>query len=330
MGATPRESSAVLPDLPWSRMPARMRVLYITTPRRAGGWLTESFASDSASQVLLEEVVGMAAGLEWLRDEVFDAVLVSHEPEVLDALSLVEGFRAAGSDEPIIILGSQSEQELAALAFEVGADAYVCVHTATTRALIWTLSRAMEHQRLIRENKRLSHAQRHRLRQEHQETERLLDQQRALLHDLERLRQVRPAGSELVESQRLADSDGGPPSCPPVNCLPLPVELIAHYRELLRAYVIMGSGNLAEEMAELAELLATAGVTAHQTMQLHLHVLEELVRGLGSRSTRHVMSRADLLVLEVMVHLAECYRCRYVHRVDPPVQRLLPGFGTGR
>ena len=62
-------------------------------------------------------------------------------------------------------------------------------------------------------------------------------------------------------------------------------------------------------------------------MQLHLHVLEELVRGLGSRSTRHVMTRADLLALEVMVHLAECYRRRYQARIHPPVQRLLPGFG---
>ena len=70
----------------------------------------------------------------------------------------------------------------------------------------------------------------------------------------------------------------------------------------------MGSGNLSSEMAALAELLAAAGVTAPQTMQLHVEVLEELVRGLGSRSARHVMSRADLLVLEVLVHLAERYR----------------------
>jgi DNA-binding NtrC family response regulator len=173
-------------------MPVRMRVLYITTPRRTGAWLAESFASDSASQVVLDEAVGMAAGLERLRDEVFDAVLVTHEPETLDALALVEGFRAAGSDEPMIIMGSQSEQELAALAFEVGADAYVCVHTTTTRALIWILSRAIQHQRLIRENKRFSQAERHRLRQEHQETERLLDQQRALLQDLEHLHQAGP------------------------------------------------------------------------------------------------------------------------------------------
>ncbi len=109
--------------------------------------------------------------------------------------------------------------------------------------------------------------------------------------------------------------------------LDLPLELVHLYRELLRTYVIMGSGNLTSELARLADMLATAGVTSRQTMQLHLHVLEELVRGLGARSTRHVMTRADLLILEIMIHLAEGYRNRYREQAQPPVQRYLPGFG---
>lgn len=106
----------------------------------------------------------------------------------------------------------------------------------------------------------------------------------------------------------------------------LPEQLLRHYRELLRTYVIMGSGNLAEELQSLAELLVGAGLSARQTMQLHLRCLEELVHGLGSRSTRHVMTRGDLLILEVMVHLAEGYRQRYDERLHPPQQLSLPGF----
>jgi hypothetical protein len=109
--------------------------------------------------------------------------------------------------------------------------------------------------------------------------------------------------------------------------IPLPEKLVAHYSELLRAYVVMGSGNLTAEMNTLADLLVNAGVTPHQTMLLHLEVLEQLIHGLGSRSARHVMSRADLLVLEVMVHLAEGYRSRYLERQNPPQQLPLPGFG---
>ena len=108
-------------------LPATMRVLHITTRSRTGSWLAEALAADSASRVLLEEEVGSAAGLARLRDEAFDAVLVSHEPEELDALDLIEGYRAGGADDPIVVLGSPSEQQMAALCYEVGADGYLCV-----------------------------------------------------------------------------------------------------------------------------------------------------------------------------------------------------------
>ena len=44
----------------------------------------------------------------------------------------------------------------------------------------------------------------------------------------------------------------------------------------------MGSGNLSGELRRLAEMLVAAGLTARQTIQLHLQVLEELVHGLGA------------------------------------------------
>ena len=305
------------PEVPLGMLPPRMRVLYITTRQRTGGWLAEAFATDSASDVSLEEALGSAAGLNRLRDEAFDAVLLSHEPGELDALEFVEGLRGGGSDDPLIVLGSESEQELSALCYEVGADAYVCAHASTTRALIWVVARAIERHRLIRENNRLSQADARRLQQEHHEAERLLEQQRALIRDLETLRAADDSAGNAapreVGPRRAASPD-------------LPEQLVEHYRELLRAYVIMGSGNLAAEMSGLTELLATAGISARQAMNLHLHVLEELVRGLGSRSTRHVMARADLLALEVMVHLAEGYRQRYQYRISPPRQQALPGF----
>lgn len=303
----------------WREIPPRMRAIYITGRHRTGGWLAEAFASDSASEIVLHEAVGSATGLSRLREEAYDAVLVSHEPGELDALELVEGYRAGGADEPIIVLGTQSEPEMAALCFEVGADAYVCVNTTTTRNLIWVVARAVQRHQLVRENRRLNEAERQRLQREHDEADRLLGQQRGLIGDLEAIwQQGAPATTADVGSVAFASALQQP--------LDLPVELVLHYRELLRTYVIMGSGNLTGELARLAEMLATAGVTSRQTMQLHLHVLEELVRGLGARSTRHVMTRADLLILEIMIHLAEGYRTRYQQRAKPPVQRLLPGF----
>jgi len=310
-----------------------MRVLYIASAQRTGGWLAEAFTADSASEILLEEVVGSVTGLARLRDEPFDVVLVSHEPGELDALDLIEGYRAGGTDEPIIVLGLQSEQEMAALCHEVGADAYVCVNTTTTRNLIWVAARAVQRHELVRENRRLNLAEQRRLQQEHDEAERLLQQQRTLIGDLEMLRQQSRCGGQLSKLQDQPDAAGPPAAGCDLSrqdssreSLDLPAELTSHYRELLRTYVIMGSGNLADELSRLAELLITAGVTARQTMRLHLGVLEELVHGLGARSTRHVMTRADLLVLEIMIHLAEGYRHRYQQRVYPAAQRMLPGF----
>jgi hypothetical protein len=188
----------------------------------------------------------------------------------------------------------------------VGADGYVCVHTTTTRNLVWVVARAMQRHQLVRENHRLTLAEQTRLQREHDEAACILEQQRALL---------------IVASGASRDM---PDNSPPLECLP--GELIAHYRELLRTYVIMGSGNLTDELRRLSNLLITAGLSARQTVQIHLHVLEELVHGLGTRSTRHVMTRADLLALEVLLHLADGYRRRYQERVCPPMQRTLPGF----
>ena len=98
----------------------------------------------------------------------------------------------------------------------------------------------------------------------------------------------------------------------------LPAALVSHYRELLRTYVIMGVGNLGGEMARLADMLATAKSPRNGLCNLHVAVLEELVQGLGTRSARHVMNRADLLALEVMGHLADGYRsdCKKAARLS--------------
>lgn len=301
-------------------LPPRIRALYVSGAQQTGGWLAHAFAADSASEVVLEEVIGGQAGLKKLRDEVFDAVLISHDPGELDGLELVEALRGGGSEEPVVILGVESEHELAALAYEAGADAYVCVNLATTRALIWTVARAIERHTLIHENRQLRQADQHRLQMERNEAQRLLEQQQALIDDLEALR------NGEASSGRCAAGAQPPAAMPaPVHFSP-PAQLITHYRELLRAYVIMGAGNMVDEIGRLAKLFSTADISADQTMQLHLLALEELLRGLGNRSTRHVMNRADMMVLEVMLHLAESYRSRYHRAVSRPRQMQLPGF----
>jgi DNA-binding response OmpR family regulator len=297
-------------------LPAHMRVLFVTTQHRTGGWLAEAFAADSAAEVVVEEARGTAAGLARLREEVFDAVLLAHHPGELDALDFLEALRAAGSEEPVVVLGVASEQELSALCLEAGADSYLCVNTTTTRTLLWVMARAMERHRLLRENRRLTLAEHQRLQRERDEAQRLLEEQQALVRQLGHLRRYL-AGTHAQRP---------PADPPPRDALPLPEPLVSHYRDLLRSHVIMGSGTLSAEVYALARMLAQAGLSARQAAQLHLQVVAELLRGLGNRSGRHLVARADLLALEMLLHLAENYRDRYQEVVSPPRQRFLPGM----
>src|SRR5690349_1129586 len=193
----------------WGQMPSRMKVLYVTTLHRTGGWLAEAFRSDCAAEVLLVETVGVMSGLSHLRDEVFDAVLISHEPGVLDALDLVEGLRAGGNEEPMIVLGAAPSAQMAALSHEVGADAYCCVAETTTRSLLWTFARAIERCQLVREHRRLVQLEEQRLAHEHQEAERLLAEQRALISELEKIR----VGQELNSPAEAAAEETSIAAC---------------------------------------------------------------------------------------------------------------------
>ncbi len=328
--ANPNQASENLRGL----LPLRMKVLYVTTLHRPGGWLVDALGSDSATEVILVETLDVTEGAARLRDEVFDAVLVSHETDILDAVELVEGLRGGGSDLPIVVLGTEPLPEMSAVCFEVGADAYLRVQDTTTRSLIWTLARAVEHHALIRNNRKLEQDQRHRLHHEHQEADRLLQQQRSLVDELRTFRastddQALVAGvAEELNKEDASPSEIDAAERAPAPESALPDRLVTHYRELMRAYVIMGAGNLADEIKPLAELLIGGGVTARQAVQMHLSALEDLVRGLGNRSARHVMNRADLMVLELMVHLADGYRQHFLQKQKPLRQKPLPGFSS--
>ena len=321
-------SRPVAPPTAIRGLPRRMKVLYVTTLSRHSDWLTAALAADAATdEILLEEVIGATAGAKRLREEAFDAVLITHEPGSLDALEMASGWRAGGGDEPLIVLGDVPHHRIEALCYEAGADDYCCVADTTVRSLLWKFARAIERCRLSREHRRLLQARQQRLQQENQEAQRLLEQQRALVADLESLHAAGSAAEE-PPALRVDVCVARSAAANHEQLLALPEPLIEHYRELLRTYVIMGTGNIAAELAKLAALLVAGDVSAQRMIQLHVEVLEDLVQGLGNRSARHVMNRADLLILELAGHLADGYRQRYHERRDPPRQMLLPEFET--
>lgn len=273
---------------PWEYLPARMRVLFLASRQLTARWLADALRCDDAMQLDIRDAATHAEGVALLRDELFEAVLIAHEPPHHEALPALEAIRGSGEPVPVIVLGRAAEQEMTAAVFEAGGDAYVCIDRSTARSLLWTMHRAGERYRLQEENRHLRQNHQQRLAREHVEAERLLTQQRQIIAELERVPDELPAA-------RPGTSD-------------CPEELITLYKDLLRNYVIMGSGNLPQELAQLARLLATARVSARHLMSLHLQALEELVERLGNRSARHVLARADMLILEMLSHLADGYR----------------------
>ena len=215
-------------------------------------------------------------------------MLIVHDPPVLDALEVLDAIRTGSSpDQPILVLGNDPVQQMGAECFESGADAYLCLPTTTTRVLLWQIARATERQRLLDENRRLNLAKQHQLQREQVEAQRLLDQQRDLIAGL-------VTSDGLVHSFQI---DGCAPD-----------RLTHQYRELLQAYVIMGVGNLSNEMHRLTDLLLAARVDAAGAMRMHVEVLDGMIEDLGNRSARHIMNRAHLLFSEVLLHLLDGYR----------------------
>jgi DNA-binding response OmpR family regulator len=302
MEVATREEPAIPSRQPWGMLPPRMRVLFVTNSSHTGSWLAEAFAADSATRVILEETVGVVHGLARLRDEIFDVVLIAHDTQELNALEIVDAVRTSASpSQPIIVLGSEPAAELEAVCLESGADAYLTWDTTTTRSLIWQIARACERHQLIEENRQLRQAQLHQRDVDEAESHRMLEIQRRLA---EGLAATTAASEALHASER---TSGWQP----------PQQLVDHYGELLQTYVIMGAGNLDDELHRLSGVLVATGIGARQFMRIHLSAVESMVRDLGKRSARHVMNRADMLAIEVLLCLCEGFRERVLETIRP-------------
>jgi DNA-binding NarL/FixJ family response regulator len=283
-------------------LPTRLRLLCVGSIEPSWVSLTLQLDALGCVEPAFKWVSTANEALALLRDESFDCLLVRVSPTRQvpgdDPMSLARGIRAGGCADPIVIVAVATDDETWAEALKLNVDLLVSVKGWESSALIPAIQRAVERGRLLHEIDRLSAADRRRLARERDEAEYLLDQQRQILAALEHL----AGAAHAVEPGQTAGEPGG------AGRVRLPEEFDDYYQELLRTYVIMGSGNLVAEVTRLAELLAGAGLGPREVLDLHLARVERLVRGLGNRSTRHVMARADLLALELMIHLGECYQ----------------------
>ena len=305
------------------QLPARLRLLCVGAREPSWVGLTLQLDAEGGIEPHFRWASSAAEALSSLRDDPFDCVLIAatdtgssisqnaNAAGFHDAAMLVKAIRASGCADPVVLIAQQISD-----AAWVDLSAEDCELLQSNRAwdspaLVATIKRAIFRTDIFRQNHRLAVAQTKRMARERDEAEHLLSQQRRIIDDLDARDESETPTN--VARQAMIDCFGrvslerySPPRAT------LPPEINAYYHELLRTYVIMGSGNLSGEIAKLAELLAVAGCGPREVLSLHLERVESLVRGLGNRSTRHIMARADLLALELMIHLGESYRRRCV------------------
>jgi hypothetical protein len=242
-----------------------------------------------------------------VREEPFDCILIDVPAtgnlarDDNGPFGLIRALRTAGCEDPIVIVGRLLADSEWTEACAADCDVFVSPRGWDSPALGALVKRALLRGKLVRENDRLSSAHHRRLLRERDESEQLLAHQRQLIAELEALPDPFREGpcQEPFREHRFTQS----PSAATRG------EGAAHdfaerYGGLLRSYVLMGSGSLASEIAEIADQFVAACLTPPEALQLHLMCVESLVKGLGNRSARHVVARADLLAIELMTHLA--------------------------
>lgn len=300
---TPFLSPELAPaELGTSPLPTRLRLLCVGSTEPSWVSLTLQLDALGCVEPNFKWVSTANEALTLLRDESFDCLLVRvssvRQPAADDSLSLARAIRAGGCADPLVLVTVIADDETWNEALRLNVDLLVSAKGWESSALVPAIQRAVERTRMLHEIDRLTAADRRRLVRERDEAEYLLNQQRQILTALERLSRPQEADADETASAAL----------PQPERVQLPREFDEYYQELLRTYVIMGSGNLTPEIGKLAELLSHADLSPRAVLDLHLARVERLVRGLGNRSTRHVMARADLLALELMIHLGTCYQ----------------------
>jgi len=297
---------------PQSGLPPGFRLLCIGAEEPDWVGLTLQLDAVGCHDPRMKWVDEASTAMSLLRKETFDCIVVSTavaDGRFRDAEPLVQAIRASGCDDPLVLLIDDANDGLTALAAQLNCELLVSSAIWNSRALVTVIQRSIRNVEMARENHRLAIANHRRLVREREEAGHLLRQQRDIISELESFSRDRVNSVAADAESDLAEIDDAFGKTPAASGTPVrvPEEINRFYQELLRMYVIMGSGNLGGEISELAGILAECGLSPRDTLSLHLERVEEVVKGLGNRSTRHVMARADLLALELIIHLGECY-----------------------
>lgn len=299
------------------RLPPQLRLLWLS--RRPPDWRALALRLDAAgcTDPRIQWALDGRTALVQLRRETFDGVIVLHDATETeppqDLAALLAAIRAGGHDGPLLLIAPRLEDRAWLPVLEFEAEVFVTPLGADSPAVIGMLQRAIAQAARRAEHRRLAESLEQRLIREHDEAERLLTQQQELLEKLQQLTtgSALPAATHARPPEPPDATADGPPAGTLAErfgeAADVPEEIGRLYEELLRTHVMMGTGGLQREVAQLAQALAELRISPRQAVTLHLRQVECLVAALGGRSRRHVLDRADLLILELMTCLGTQY-----------------------
>lgn len=280
-----------LPKSPAWRLPRELQLLFVGAEEPSWTLLTLELDRHGCTQPRFRWCSTLAEGVQHLGRERFDCIIIDDvtgaqsAAETAQPLELVEqlsAIRAAGCEDPILVLSDRVDDPwlIAAAAGEF--ELLVVRNGWRSSALTPWIHAAMHRQTVARERAEIGAEGRQRLQREAGESWQLLEQRR---QTAERLRHTQ-GRSEAPSPQ----SESG---------------LADEYRDLLRAAVVAGAHVLETDTIRFTRRIVERGITASDLLQMHVAAVESLLRGLGSRSSRHVVQQTDLLVLEVLCRLAD-------------------------
>ena len=289
-------------------IPSKLKLLFISDKRPIWVGLALRLDEIGCSEPRFDWVSTSEETLSLLRNDNYDCLLIGVFAEnKTKQLELLKAIRGSSCHTPVVIVLSVPDDQITSAAFEYHAEVLVSAAMWESSLVLGSIKRSVMVEQLREDNHRLMVESHRRLVRERDEAERLLMQQRSMLEEFQTL--AYPDEDDTTETDLLFEKSHKNYDSKQVSRIfKIPHEVQDYYHELLRTYVIMGSGSLKDEILQISDLLAKANLTPRKVLEFHLESVELIVKGLGNRSSRHVMARADLLALEMMVHLGECYQ----------------------
>ena len=239
------------------------------------------------------ETLGTA--LECLRRQSYSAILLSGDFTSKQTLPFLKAIRAGGIPTPVILISDNTNDSFQEETADLGGHLF---DTFPVQAipLARLVHGAIIQSEMERENDRLRNQISNWI-----STQTRLDKTHA------RTQHRVISALQDMHSDPVIEATQFTPAAIPECFLSEPLnELVTHYQQLLRLYVIGSEGSLSREVLEWARLTVVSGITTHDCFHLHLSTVHDLMTKLTHRSTQLCRTRADLLLIEVLSFRSAC------------------------